>query len=99
MLSNLSVLLKELMTTSGISYLRYNHYKKSNVTLTKPILGRKGNSPLIESNIEDDHDANHGVERDQRSHRRELSFVVDNHEDEEDENSGHNVHKHLQQQD
>ena len=28
-----------------------------------------------------------------------MSFVVDNHEDEEDENSGHKIHHHLQHQD
>ena len=28
-----------------------------------------------------------------------MSFVVDNHEDEEDENSGHKIHQHLQHQD
>ena len=56
-------------------------------------------SPLIEDNIEDSHDANHGVERGQRSHGRESPFVVDNHEDEEDENSGHKIHQHLQHQD
>ena len=43
--------------------------------------------PLIEDDIEDGHDANHGVERSQSSHRGESSFVVDNHEDEEDKNS------------
>ena len=59
------------------------------MTLTKPVLDRKKVSPLIEDNIEDCHDANHGVERDQSSHGGELSFAfaVDNHEDEEDENS------------
>ena len=70
-----------------------------NVTLTKPVLDRTEVSPLIEDNIEDGHDANHGVERGQSSHRRELSIVVDNHEDEEDENSGHKIHQHLQHQD
>ena len=59
------------------------------MTLTKPVLDRTEVSPLIEDNIEDGHDANHGVERGQSSHRGEVSFVgvVDNHEDEEDENS------------
>ena len=99
MLSNLSVLLKELMTTSGKSYLQHHLYKNENVTLTKPVLDRTEVSPLIEDNIEDGHDANHGVERDQSSHRGELSIVVDNHEDEEDENSGHKIHQHLQHQD
>ena len=28
-----------------------------------------------------------------------MSIVVDNHEDEEDENSGHKIHQHLQHQD
>ena len=76
--------------------------KTKKVTLhfyhTKPVFRRTEVSPLIEYNIEDDHDTNHGVERDQRSHRRELSFVVDNHEDEEDENSVHKIHQHLQHQ-
>ena len=68
-------------------------------TLTKPVLDRTEVVPLIEDDIEDGHDANHGVERGQSSHRRELPFVVDNHEDEEDENSGHKIHQHLQHQD
>ena len=67
-------------------------------TLTKPVLGRTEVSPLIEDNIEDGHDANHGVERGQSSHGGELSIVVDNHEDEEDENSGHKIHQHLKHQ-
>ena len=66
------------------------------VTLTKPVLERTEVSSLIEENIEDDHDANHSVERGQSSHWGESSIVVDNHEDEEDENSRHKVHQHLQ---
>ena len=98
MISNLRVLLKELMTTSATEYHIYNIIN-FNVTLTKPVLGRTEVSPLIEDNIEDGHDANHGVERGQSSHRGELSIVVDNHEDEEDENSGYKIHHHLQHQD
>ena len=49
--------------------------------------------------MKDEHDANHGVERGQSSHRGELSIVVDNHKDEEDENSGHKIHQHLEHQD
>ena len=99
MLSNLSVLQKELMTTSGKSYLQHNYQELKCIKLTKPILDRTDVSPLIEDNIEDGHDANHGVERGQSSHRGESSIVVDNHEDEEDENSGHKIHQHLQHQD
>ena len=69
-----------------------------NSNLTEPVLGGIEISPLIEDNIEDGHDANHGVERGQRSHGGEVSFVVDNHEDEEDENSEHKIHQHLQHQ-
>ena len=65
-------------------------------TLTKPVLDRTEIVPLIEDDIEDGHDSNHGVERGQGSHRGESSIVVDNHEDEEDENSRHKVHQHLQ---
>ena len=68
------------------------------LTLTKPVLGRTEVSPLIEDDIEYGHDANHGVERGKSSHRGELSIVVDNHEDEEDENSGHKIHQHFQHQ-
>ena len=67
--------------------------------LTKPVFWGTEVSPLIEDNIEDEHDTNHFVEEDQSSLRGEVAIVVNNHEDEEDENSGHNVHKHLQQQD
>ena len=67
--------------------------------LTKPVLERTAVSPIIEDNVEEDHDDNHDVERYETSHRRELSIVVDNHEDEEDENSGHKIHHHLQNQD
>ena len=73
-------------------------YKKWNVRLTKPVLERTEVSSLIEDNIEDSHDDNHYVEGAPSSHRREFSFVVDNHEGEEDENSGHKVHQHLQYQ-
>ena len=65
---------------------------RSNVKLTKPVLGRTDISPLIKDNIEDGHDANHGVERGQSSHRGELSIVVDNHEDKKDDDSGHKIH-------
>ena len=68
-------------------------------TLTKPVFWGTEVSPLIEDNIEDEHDTNHCVERDHSFQRGDLAIGVNNHEDEEDENSGHNVHKHLQQQD
>ena len=87
------------MTTSGISYLQIttSHPSLQNVTtLTKPVLDRTKVSPLIEDHVEDGHEANHRVERGKSSHRGELSLVVDNHEDEEDENSGHKIHQHLQ---
>ena len=67
--------------------------------LTKPVLGRTKISPLVEDHIEDDHDANHGVERNQSFPRRELSFLMDNHEGEKDDHSGHKIHQHLQHQD
>ena len=51
---------KIIFTTSSL--------QDSNVTLTKPVLDRTEVSPLIEDNIEDGHDANHGVERGQSSH-------------------------------
>ena len=49
------------------------------VTLTKPVLDRTEVSPLIEDNIEDDHDANHGVKGNQSSHRRKLFLIIDHH--------------------
>ena len=68
MLSNLSVLLKELITTSGIIILKTQFFNlKINVPLTKPVLDRTEVSPLIEDNIEDGHGANHDVERGQSS--------------------------------
>ena len=66
--------------------------------LTEPVLGRKEISPLVEDNIEDDHYANTGVERDQSFPRGKLSFLMDNHEDEKDDDSGHKIHQHLQHQ-
>merc|ERR1712025_525275 len=65
----------------------------------KPVLGRVEVVPFIEENVEDGHDDNHGVERGQSSHGGESSIVVDNHEDEEDENSGYKIHEYLQHQD
>ena len=71
-----------------------------NVPLTKPVLCRTEVSPLIEDNIKDDHDANHGVERCQGSHGGKSAFtVVNNHEDEKDENSGDKIHQHFKHQD
>ena len=64
--------------------------------LTNPVLDRTEVSPLIEDNIEDEHDTDHRVEGGQGSHWREISFVVNNHEGEEDENSGDKIHQHLQ---
>ena len=84
------MLLKELMRTSGksCSTTLHYHYKNLNVPLTKPVLDRTEVSPLIKENIEDGHDPNHCVERGQSSHRGKSSIIaVDNHEDEEDENS------------
>ena len=56
--------------------------------LTEPVLDRTKISPLIEHNIEDDHDTDHRVEGGQSSHGGEISpvVVVNNHEGEEDEN-------------
>ena len=69
------------------------------ILLTNPIFDREEISSFIEDNIEDDHNSDHRVEGGQSSHRRELSFVVNNHEGEEDEDSGYKVHQHLQHQD
>ena len=67
--------------------------------LTNPILDREDISSFIEDNIEDDHDTDHHVERGQSSHGGEISPVVNNHEGEEDENSGYKIHQNLQHQD
>ena len=67
--------------------------------LTQPVFDRKDVSPLIEENIEDEHDTDHRVEGGQSSHGRKLSFVVNDHEGEEDENPGYEIHQHLQHQD
>ena len=66
--------------------------------LTKPVLDRAEVSSLIEDNIEDDHDTDHRVEGGQGSHRGEFSVIVNNHEGEEDEDSGYEIHQHLQHQ-
>ena len=62
-------------------------FMKLNVTLTQPVFGRAEVSPLIKDNIEDGHDANHGVKRGQSAQRGKLSIVVDNHENEKDQSS------------
>ena len=63
---NLSVLLKELMTTSRIIInIKYHH--QSNITLTKPVPGGTEVSTFIEDHIKHNHDTNHGVEGDQSS--------------------------------
>ena len=67
--------------------------------LTKPVLDRAEVSSLIEDNIEDDHDTDHRVEGGQSSHGGEFSVMVNNHEGEEDEDSGYEIHQHLQHQD
>ena len=67
--------------------------------LTNPVFQRTDIFSLIEDNIEDEHDTDHSVEGGQGSHGREISFVVNNHEGEEDEDSGYKVHQHLQHQD
>ena len=67
-----------------------------NSNLTEPVLGGIEISPLIEDNIEDGHDADHRVEGGKSSPRGKLPIVVDNHEDKENEDSGHKVHHHLQ---
>ena len=90
------MLLKELMTTSGKIIFKDHYIIKE---LTQPVLGRFEVIPLIKNHIEDGHYANHCVERDQSTHGAELTFVVNNHEDEEDENSGYKIHQHLQHQD
>ena len=93
--------LKELMTTSEIVLVTRHviSFKLWIFTLTKPVFGGRQVSPLIEDHIEDYHDTNHDVEGNQSCHGGEVAVVVNNHEDEEDENSGHNIHKHPQQQD
>ena len=55
--------------------------------LTEPVLDTAKVSPLVEDNIEDDHQPHHDVERNQCPHRGKLCFVVvqSHHEDEEDE--------------
>ena len=67
--------------------------------LTNPVFQRTDIFSLIEDNIEDEHDSNHRVEGGQSSHGGEMSFVVNNHEGEKDENSGYEIHQHLQHQD
>ena len=67
--------------------------------LTEPVFDRTDVSPLIEENIEDEHDTDHRVEGGQGSHGGEISFVVNSHEGEEDENSGDKIHEDLQHQD
>ena len=57
--------------------------------LTKPTGERIEVSSLIEDHIEDEHDTDHHVEGGQGSHGRELSFIVNDHEGEEDKNPGH----------
>ena len=66
---------------------------------TKPVFKGTDIIPLVEDNVEDDHDADHDIEGYKGCHWWELAFVVDNHEDEEDENSGHKIHQHIQHQD
>ena len=87
-----------------LQLLSFSYNNTTSILHTKPIFGRTEVSPLIEDNIEEGHDANHGIEWGQGSPGGELSIiiigiVVDNHEDEEDENSGHKIHHHLQHQD
>ena len=67
--------------------------------LTKPVVDWTKVSPLIEDNVENDHDTDHRVERGQNSHWRKISPVVDNHEGEEDQHSWDQIHQHLQHQD
>ena len=67
--------------------------------LTQPVFDRTDVSPLIEENIEDEHDTDHRVEGGQGSHGTEISPMVNNHEGEEDEAPGYQIHEHLQNQD
>ena len=67
--------------------------------LTKPILDRREVSSYIEDNVEDEHDTDQSVEGYQSSHRGELSIIMNNHEGKEDEDSGYEIHQHLQHQD
>ena len=67
--------------------------------LTNPILHRTEISSLIEDDIENKHDTDHGVEGGQSSDGGEISPVVNNHEGEEDKDSGYEIHEHLQHQD
>ena len=89
---NLRVLRNEFMTISEIDRFKNNVKMKIKSQLTEPVLGRKDISPLVEDNIEDDHYANTGVERDQSFPRGKLSFLMDNHEDEKDDDSGYKIH-------
>ena len=63
---------------------------------TKPVFKGADVIPLVEDNVEDDHDADHDIEGDESCHWRELAFVVDNHEDEEDYNFRENIHQYFQ---
>lgn len=54
------------MTISEIhTFLRQHCHDRNK--LTEPVLGRTEISPLVEDNIEDYHDGNHDVEREQSS--------------------------------
>ena len=78
---------------------RIKSLKNNILKLTSPVLDRHEVSSLIEDNIEDEHDTDHRVKGSQTSHGGEISPVVNNHEGEEDENSGYKIHQHLQHQD
>ena len=56
------------------------------------------NTETQKDHIEDEHDSNHCVEGNQSPHWREMTILVNNHEDEENENSGHDIHEDTQQQ-
>ena len=63
---------------------------------TQPVFQGTDIISLVEDNIEDDHDDDHGIEGNKSCHRWELAIVVDNHEDEEDYNFRENVHQYFQ---
>ena len=76
---------------------RIKSLKNNILKLTSPVLDRHEVSSLIEDNIEDGHDTDDSIVGGQSSHGGELS-VVNDHEGEEDENSGYEIHQDLQHQ-
>ena len=63
---------------------------------TQPIFKATDVFPLVEDNIEEDHDTDHDVEGNKSCHGWELAIVLDNHEDEEDNNFRKDIHQYFQ---